>query len=76
MIGNKPSFNEFIKFDYDYIEETSFNGAYVAAYTAKIGGVYDTAAGTLSGGTVVGYIYIKYTGATRANWTNVYTRKA
>lgn len=75
-ITNKPSLNQFIKFDYDYMVEVDINVNNIVHYSAYTNGIYNTTTGVYTGGTLVGDVYIKYTSVARTNWTNVYVRKA
>lgn len=75
MIGNKPVYNDIIQWAYDYNVMSWDAVNYIETYTYKIGGVY-SATGTYTGGTTVGYVYVKYTDATKTVFVNSYGKKA
>ena len=76
MIGNKPDFNNLIQWSWDYVELTWDAVDFVETYTFKSEGTYAGATGTYTGGTVVGYVYVKYADVGKTTFSNAYGKAA
>ena len=74
MAFNQPTLNEIIRWSFDYNEMSWDAINYIETYTYKVGGFYG-ATGTYTGGTTVGYVYIKYTDVDKTNFVNSYAKK-
>lgn len=74
-VNNRASINDLIQWSWNYCT-ISFNGvSFVDTYAYYANGSYDASTGTYTGGTLVGYIYVKYDDVDKNNIVNFFAKK-
>ena len=76
MINNLPSLNDGIKWSWDYFVISWNAVAFIDTWTYYVNGSYNTTTGVYTGGTITGYLYVKYDDVYRSNIVSTYGRKA
>ena len=76
MIGNKPSYDGLVQWNWDYFSLVYDGLLFMETYTFYSNGTFTAATGTYADGTIAGYIYLVYTDATKGTLSHGYGKVA